>query len=179
MSVGSLRRSPQTRSRRRPDVGYPALEFDARWDTGGQRERASVSETADRERPESGAGVVAGEAQTPPPRTGELNQAITSALVGIHTKYLGRGPQRASTFYHDNVIVTLMYGVLTRAERALVETNHGEAVTQLRHLMQQTMTADFREAIERLTGRKVLAFISGTNLDPDVASAVFVLDRPV
>lgn len=110
-------------------------------------------------------------------RNGELNQAITSALVGIHTKYLGRGPKRASTFYHDNVVVTLMYGVLTRAEHALSESDHGEAVSQIRHLFQQTMTADFRAAVERLTGRKVLAFISGTNLDPDVASEVFVLDR--
>ena len=108
---------------------------------------------------------------------GELNQAITSALVGIHNKYLGRGPKSALTFYHDNVVVTLMYGVLTHAEQTLSKTNQGEAVNQIRHLFQQTMNADFHEAIERLTGRKVVAFISGNNLNPDVAAEVFVLDR--
>ena len=36
------------------------------------------------------------------------------------------------------------------------------------------MEAEFREAIEPLTGRKVVAFISGNNLDPDVAAEVFV-----
>jgi uncharacterized protein YbcI len=138
-----------------------------------------VSETADRQRFEVGADAVKAEAETHGPRNGELNQALTSALVGIHTKYLGRGPKRASTFYHDNVIVTLMYGVLTHAERALSETNHGEAVSQIRHLLQETMTADFQEAVERLTGRKVLAFISGNGLDPDIAAEVFVLDQPL
>jgi uncharacterized protein YbcI len=110
---------------------------------------------------------------------GELNQAITSALVGIHNRYLGRGPRTASTFYHDNVVVTLMYGVLTRAEKTLSETNRGEAVSQMRHLFQQTMDADFHAAVERLTGRKVVAFISGNDLDPDVAAEVFILDQPV
>ncbi len=40
------------------------------------------------------------------------------------------------------------------------------------------MEADFREAVERLTGRSVLAFISGNNLDPDIAAELFVLDGP-
>jgi len=41
------------------------------------------------------------------------------------------------------------------------------------------MNDDFQEAIERLSGRKVVAFISGNNLVPDVAAEVFVLDQPV
>jgi uncharacterized protein YbcI len=47
---------------------------------------------------------------------GELNAAITSALVGIHHKYLGRGPETASTFHYGNVLVTLMNDVLAHAE---------------------------------------------------------------
>lgn len=108
---------------------------------------------------------------------GELNQAITSALVGIHSKYLGRGPQSATTFYHGNVVVSLMSGVLTHAERILNEINQGRAVNQMRHLFQETMEADFKEAVERLTGRKVVAFISGNNLAPDIAAEVFILDE--
>lgn len=110
---------------------------------------------------------------------GELNRAITSALIGIHSKYLGRGPQSATTFYHDNVIVSLLSGVLTRAEQMLNETNQGEAVNQMRHLFQETMEQEFRAAVEQLTGHEVVAFISGNNLKPDVAAEVFVLDRPL
>jgi uncharacterized protein YbcI len=110
---------------------------------------------------------------------GELNAAVTSALVGIHTEYLGRGPRTASTFHHDNVLVTLMYDVLTQAEKALTQTHRDDAVTNIRHLFQKTMQADFTAAIERLTGRTVVAFISGNHVDPDIAAEVFILDGAI
>jgi uncharacterized protein YbcI len=110
---------------------------------------------------------------------GELNAAITSALVGIHTEYLGRGPRSASTFHYGHVLVTLMYEVLTPAEKSLARADHTDAVNNIRHLFQETMAADFREAVERLTGRKVLAFISGNHVDPDVTAEVFILDSPL
>jgi uncharacterized protein YbcI len=109
---------------------------------------------------------------------GELNAAITSALVGIHNRYLGRGPKTASTFHHGNVLVTLMHELLTHAGKSLTQTGQTEAVDHIRHLFQDTMEADFREAVERLTGRKVLAFISGNHVDPDIAAELFILDGP-
>jgi uncharacterized protein YbcI len=97
---------------------------------------------------------------------GELNAAVTSALVGIHHKYLGRGPKTASTFHYGNVLVTMMHEVLTHAEKSLTQTGQIDAVNNIRHLFQETMAADFREAVERITGRKVLVFISGDHVDP-------------
>jgi len=111
-------------------------------------------------------------------RGGELNAAVTSALVGIHTERLGRGPRTASTFHYGNVLVTLMYDVLTPAERLLTRSGRHDAVLRMRHLLRETMEPDFREAVERLTGRRVTAFVSGNQLEPDVASEVFVLDAP-
>jgi uncharacterized protein YbcI len=110
---------------------------------------------------------------------GELNAAITRALVGIQNEYVGRGPRKASTFYHENVIVTIMHDVLNRAEREISKSNRTDAVNSIRHLYQETMEADFIEAIERLTGRKVIAFISGNHADPDMASELFVLDAAI
>jgi uncharacterized protein YbcI len=109
---------------------------------------------------------------------GELNAAVTSALVGIHNRYLGRGPKTASTFHYGNVLVPLMNEVLTHAERSLAQTGQVDAISHIRHLFQETMEAEFREAVERLTGRKVLAFISGNHLDPDIAAELFILDGP-
>lgn len=85
---------------------------------------------------------------------GELNAALTSALVGIHNHYLGRGPKTASTFHHNNVVVTLMNDVLTHAEKSLHKADRTDAVNHMRHLLQETMAADYREAVEVLTGRK-------------------------
>ena len=99
-------------------------------------------------------------------------------LVGIHHKYLARGPKTASTFHHGNVLVTLMQEVLTEAEKSLTQTDQVDAVSHIRQLFQQTMESDFREAVERLTGRKVLAFISGNHIDPDIAAELFILNGP-
>ncbi len=107
---------------------------------------------------------------------GELNAAITSSLVGIQNAYLGRGPTKASTFHHGNVVVTIMHEVMTPAERTLAKTNKGGDVIHMRHLFQETMSADFTEVVERLTGCRVVAFISGNNVNPDVAAETFILD---
>ena len=40
------------------------------------------------------------------------------------------------------------------------------------------MAADFRAAVERLTGRNVRAFIGGNHSTPDVAAELFILDGP-
>ena len=110
---------------------------------------------------------------------GELNAAITSALVGIQNDHLGRGPKTASTFHYGNVVVTLMNDVMTPAEKTLASTNKADAVIQMRHLFQETMEADFRAAVERLTGHNVIAFISGNHINPDVAAETFLLDSPL
>ena len=109
-------------------------------------------------------------------RGGELNAAVTSALVGIHTAHLGRGPRTASTFHYSNVVVTIMHDVMTPAEKTLAATGNGPAVTAMRHLFQNTMQGEFNAAVERLTGRGVVAFISGNHMDPDMAAELFVMD---
>jgi uncharacterized protein YbcI len=109
-------------------------------------------------------------------RGGELNAALTSAIVGIHTNHLGRGPSSASSFHNENVVAVLMRDVMTQVEKTLSRSGSGQAVSNMRHLYQETMAEEFKEAVERLTGRKVVAFISGNHADPDIAVELFILD---
>jgi uncharacterized protein YbcI len=111
-----------------------------------------------------------------PLKGGELNAAVTSAIVGIHTNHLGRGPSSASTFHNDNVVAVLMRDVMTQVEKTLARSGNDHAVSNMRHLYQQTMADDFKAAVERLTGRSVVAFISGNHVDPDIAVELFILD---
>lgn len=85
-------------------------------------------------------------------RGGELNTVITSAIVKIQNAQLGRGPRTATTFHRDDVIVTLMCDVMTQAEKTLVKHDNDDAVTHMRHLLQETMPTEFTDAVERLTG---------------------------
>jgi uncharacterized protein YbcI len=118
-------------------------------------------------------------AEQVPLKGGELNQALGSAVVGIYRVYLGRGPSSASTFHNDDVVVVVVRGVMSHAEKTLAHSGSGDDVTNMRQLLQQTMEADFRSAVERLTGRGVIAFISGDHVDPDIAVETFVLDGPI
>jgi uncharacterized protein YbcI len=110
---------------------------------------------------------------------GELNSALTNELVGVHAGYLGHGPKTASTFYRGNVVVTVMHDVLTKAEKILAQTGRHGDVSEARGIYHKEMETDLRAVVERLTGRKVLAFLTAIQIEPDVAAAIFILDDAV
>jgi uncharacterized protein YbcI len=108
-----------------------------------------------------------------------LNAAITREVVRIHTAALGRGPGKSSSFHNGRVIVTLMQGAMTQAERSLAARGEGEAVVVMRRAVHRTVRDDLVASLESLTGRRVVAFMSDNHVDPDLAVEVFVLDRPL
>jgi uncharacterized protein YbcI len=112
-------------------------------------------------------------------RRGELNAALTRALVGVQVEHLERGPARAIAFQDGNVVVAVMHDVLTKAEKALISNGRDGEVAEIRHLFQNGMEADFRGAVERLTGRKVIGFLGANHLEPDLAAKIFILDSPL
>jgi uncharacterized protein YbcI len=110
---------------------------------------------------------------------GELNCAIVNAVVSVHSRRLGRGPTGANAFYRDNVVVVLMRDGLTHAERSLVEIGNDETVKRVREDCRDAIRDELVDAVEGLTGRHVLAFLSDQSVTPDVSTEVFVLDAPV
>jgi uncharacterized protein YbcI len=68
---------------------------------------------------------------------------------------------------------------LSQAERSLVADGREEAVHHVRRELQQAMQPELVDAIERLTGCEVAAFMSATHIDPDIGAELFVLDEPV
>lgn len=109
---------------------------------------------------------------------GELNAAITRELVRIHTSAIGRGPRKSYSFHSGDTLVTIMLGVLTRAEQTLVSYREGEAVLATRRLSQRAMAEEMKAVVARLTGREVLACMSDNHIDPDMAVQVFILAPP-
>lgn len=109
-------------------------------------------------------------------RGGELNAAVTRAMIGIYARFVGRGPQSAFTFYHDNVLVTVMRGVLTPAGRALAMRGDVQLIGEARRGIRETMEPEFRRAVQELTGRRVRTSMGGDSVDADISSEVFILD---
>jgi uncharacterized protein YbcI len=69
-----------------------------------------------------------------------------------------------------------MTDLLTKTERKLVEDGKTDTVIRLRHEVQATMREDLVAAVEMLTQRKVIAFMSANHVEPDMAIEAFVLE---
>jgi uncharacterized protein YbcI len=110
------------------------------------------------------------------PQGGELNAAISNAVVALLSEYTGRGPTKAQTTIRNNMVVVLLHDTLTKGERALVRRGRSEKVLDLRSEFQAAMRTEAVEVIAQLTGRKVTAFMSANHIDPDLAAEMFILD---
>jgi uncharacterized protein YbcI len=110
---------------------------------------------------------------------GELNAAIANAVVRIHRWHAGRGPTKARSLFRGNIVVAVLEGVMTSAERSLAAAKKDDEVLSFRDNLQATMSSDLTAAVEELTGCRVTAVLGDSHVDSDMAVQVFVLDRPV
>jgi uncharacterized protein YbcI len=106
---------------------------------------------------------------------GALLTALSNAVVQIVREYTGRGPTQARAAIRDNVVTVLMQETLLKAEHSLINDNKAALVVEMRRSFQQTMRVELSAAVERLTGRQVIAFMSDSHLEPDYSIEVFVL----
>ena len=107
---------------------------------------------------------------------GELRAAISRAMVRIHSELYGRGPRKAKTFVNRNVITCVLEDGFTQVEKTLNAAGEHEHVRRTRHLFQTSVKRTFTGAMEQLTGRRVVAFLSQSNVDPDLSVEVFLLE---
>jgi uncharacterized protein YbcI len=109
---------------------------------------------------------------------GRLHEELARLVVGLTHEYTGRGPTKARAHVEGNLVVVLMGDTLTKGERSLARDGKDDLVLQVRQNFQRTMREDLTEGVERLTGRRVVAFMSDNHIDPDMACEVFVLEPP-
>jgi uncharacterized protein YbcI len=110
------------------------------------------------------------------PGGGSVGAAISNAVVGILHDWTGRGPTQARTLIGEDVVVVLVHDTLTKGERRLVEEGEDRSVLGMRGSLQRTMRDDLVAAVEQLTSRPVMAFMSANHADPDLAAEIFVLE---
>jgi uncharacterized protein YbcI len=113
--------------------------------------------------------------QTQSPPSEEVLAAISDGLVALHEEYYGEGPTRAKTYYQDDLVVCLLRGGFTRVEQTLQNGGHAEAVFQQRMAFEAVMRDRFAAVVEHATHRRVIDFMSGNQLDPDMICEVFIL----
>jgi uncharacterized protein YbcI len=115
--------------------------------------------------------------QSTEPLHGEELAEITNGIVGLFSKYYGRGPTRAKSYVlDDDYVVTVLRDTLTSVERTLAEHGHADQVRSVRLTFQEAMKDEFEGVVERALGRKVLAYHSQLLIDADIGFELFVLE---
>jgi uncharacterized protein YbcI len=110
------------------------------------------------------------------PSGDEMLAAVTQAMVAFHQRYHHRKPVTAKTLMlGDDLLACVLGGVYTDVEKTMIEIQHKTIVQETRNEFQNAMQDKFISAIERLTGRNVLAFISNHHVGPDIEIELFLL----
>lgn len=98
-------------------------------------------------------------------------------MVRLYKELFGRGPTKAKTeLINGDVVLCTLEDSLTQAEKALAEMGEHQRLRDTRMYFQYATEERFLEVIERITGRKVRAFISGLDAGKDVAAELFYLE---
>jgi uncharacterized protein YbcI len=104
---------------------------------------------------------------------------VTNVIVGLHARRYGKGATRSKSYLLDDLLVCVMEDVYTTVERTLIDAGEADQVRATRQAFQDAMQAEFRSEVERVAGRRVVAFIGQVTIDPDIAVQIFVLEPSV
>jgi uncharacterized protein YbcI len=106
----------------------------------------------------------------------DVAERISDEIAAIHLESYGEAVESIEThIVHDLVVCVLDIGLLPH-ERTLLEHRRGEdSIREIRRQFQQTIAPTFCAAVEHMTGRRVIGFISETHIDPPFSVELFRL----
>lgn len=108
---------------------------------------------------------------------GSLLAHISNEFVAMQKEYWGLGPVKAKSYMMDDLLLVVMRGGMTRAERTMIDFGQHDQVRGFRQTFENEMTRYLQGKIEDLTGRKVLTYQSQILFDPDIVCELFVFDK--
>jgi uncharacterized protein YbcI len=109
---------------------------------------------------------------------GSVRNSISNAMVALKKRYYGKGPENARTYLNDNFVFVALEGGLTRNEQTLLDADKRDLVRNYRLAFQETMEKPTTDAIEQITGRRVIGYHSQITFNPPHSFEIFVLDEP-
>ncbi len=102
---------------------------------------------------------------------------ISNEMVRLYKESFGRGPTKARTDWAGpDTIVCILEDTFAPAERNLARMGEHQRLREMRTFFQYSTIREFGEPVERVTGRKIKAFLSGVDTQVEGLSAeLFVL----
>jgi uncharacterized protein YbcI len=108
----------------------------------------------------------------------ELTRAISASMVELYGRFYGHDRTTAATYMNDNTVVCILEDILTSDEDAQIAAGASGQVIDGRVAFQSETQDAFTAEIERLTGRRVVAFMSANQTAPGIACELFFLELP-
>jgi uncharacterized protein YbcI len=118
----------------------------------------------------------AGQYEDPRNPDARVLRDISAGMVRLYKEHFGREPESVEThFASPNLLICILNNSLTPVERSLRDVGETQRLRDIRMVLQHSAEPQFRAIVETVTGRRVVAFMSGMDVNVDEACEVFTL----
>ena len=105
-----------------------------------------------------------------------LLMQVSNEMVRLYKTQFGRGPTKVRTNWAGpDTLISTLEDSLTPVERNLAAMGEHRRLRDTRMFFQYACEQEFSDIVERLTGRRVRAFVSGIDTERDVSCEIFYL----
>ena len=108
-------------------------------------------------------------------KAASISSAISMAVEALLSECAGRGPAKARTHINEDLIIVVLYDMLTAEERDIVRSGGVDLVLATRKAFQKAMKPELIAIVERFSGRSTSTSMSHTHFDPDIVVESFFL----
>lgn len=109
---------------------------------------------------------------------GQLESAITRAMVHFQAELTGHGPTEACTYLLDDMVIVRMKGILSPVEQRLAERDDGRRlIKKMRLVLRESCSEELERVVSDLTGCRVLSSHSDISTKSGERVEIYVLDE--
>lgn len=102
---------------------------------------------------------------------------LSTAMVRLYKEQFGRGPERSRSYFAGrDTLICMLADTLTPVERSMRGMGEHQRLRDIRMMFQYATETRFRAAVEEITGRRVLSFMSAVDVERDLACEIFVFE---
>jgi uncharacterized protein YbcI len=116
------------------------------------------------------------------PTKGEIEAAISEAVIKFEKEYMGRGPLETKSYVLDDMVLVRLKGVLTQAEHQLAtktgDTRGRDLIKQVRIELLERGRPLLERSIEAITKRKVKSLHTDISTSTGERIIIFTLNGP-
>lgn len=111
-----------------------------------------------------------------PHTRGERTSRISNDIVGLVSRYTGRGPTKIRVTIGTDFVLVVLQDTLTKGERNLVIAGQQDAVYTMRRTFHELMREEAIGIVEAELDRRVVSYLGDLDPDANCMALVFLLD---